>query len=77
MRGRKIPAARVEPRAQLLDRPALPAPGRHAAVDDVDDVARAVALEQAGGHRARWPEAQMTATGRAGSMPSGIAWRSW
>ena len=35
----------------VLDRPALAPPARHAAVDDVDDVARAEALEQARGDR--------------------------
>ena len=36
-----------------LDRPALALPARHAAVDDVDDLARAVALQQARGDGAR------------------------
>ena len=54
------------------------APAPDAAVDDVDHVARAVrAARRLAATAARWPEAQIAATGRSGSSPSGSPWRSW
>ena len=57
-------------------RPALAPPARHAAVHHVQHLARAVAAQQAAAGAARWPELQITATGRCGSMPSGSPWMS-
>ena len=61
----------------LLDRPALALPARHAAVDDVDDLSAPKRWSRLAATAERWPEPQMAATGRAGSMPSGTSWMSW
>ena len=63
--------------SRLLDRPALALPQRHAAVDDVDDVAGAVALHEAGADGGALPGGADDRDGLVGSRPSGTASMSW
>jgi hypothetical protein len=60
-----------------LDQPALALPQRHAALDDVDDVLAAVALQQAGCDRGALAGTADDRDRLGRSMPLGMPWMSW